>query len=107
MKLFRVSLFSYEVGRTLYFIGSCYLTLGTLMHQLFWQGLSPYGRQFTQYWWDDLFLIAASGEEVIEKLLWEDQTEVDIEGEWIANGQWAAFQDGTILVVSSVNPTYS
>ena len=111
MKTIPVSLFSQVVGRTLYYIGTCYYDFMTLLMDSsgrvyrFLGTITPGG----DIGGTDLFLIAASGEEAIEKLIRERQTDVDIQGEWIANGEWTAIHDGTIrfAFTGKVNPNYS
>ena len=43
---------------------------------------------------DDLFLIAASGEEAMEKIVQEDLMRVDIKGKWIANSNGPEYLQG-------------
>lgn len=85
LKSFVVSYFSPRVGRTLYCIGKCYFDFMYLL-------MDDAGRVYRHdemtshnFGGIDLSLIAASGEEAIEKLILEAQTGVSIEGEWIAH----------------------
>lgn len=107
MQFVPVSLFSQEVGRTLYFIGSCFYDFHGLLMDSSGRVYSHLGYVKADVFGTSLFLIAASGEEAIELLVRQHETGIDIQGEWIANGQWAALADGTIRVVSRVNPDYS
>ena len=80
-----VSFFSDIVGKTLYFIGLCQFDFMVLL-------MDSSGRVYRflemvkpDVFGIDLFLIAASGEEAIEKIVQEFLTEANIKGEWIAN----------------------
>lgn len=113
MKQVPVSHFSDVVGRALYFIGSCEYDFSSLL-------MDSSGRVYrhmnyikSDVFGTDLFLIAASGEEAMEKIVQEDQTGVNIRGEWVANSygldylQGGLQADRTIGADGTVNPNKS